>query len=86
MTYRNLTLSVAMFLLLMTTANRAQAQQYIFRTIDLPGAGYTFAECNNNLGQIVGFYYMAGLPNTNFLLSKGVFEPSPITLERHPPP
>jgi len=34
-------------------------------------------QCNNNLGQIVGFYPEAGFSSQyeNFLLSLGVFEP-----------
>jgi len=78
MTCRTLTLVSAMSVFLTAiSANPSQAQQYVFRSVDVPGAAYTSAQCNNNLGQIVGFNPTAGFssPNENFLLSLGVFEP-----------
>lgn len=52
------------------------AQQYVFRSIDVPGAGDTYVGANNNSGAIVGCYPLAGLisDDLGYLLSKGVFK------------
>jgi hypothetical protein len=71
--------SLTFVLLVMFAARSLQAQQYVFRSVDVPGATSTLPECNNNLGQIVGNFYVGGFnSNTqNFLLSQGVFKPVP---------
>ena len=71
--------SLMFVLAVMLAASSLHAQQYVFRSVDVPGAASTLPECNNNLGQIVGNFYAGGFnSNTqNFLLSQGVFKPVP---------
>ena len=40
-------------------ASRASAAPYAFTTIDVPGAGNTYASGINDAGQVTGYYYDA---------------------------
>jgi len=79
MTYRTLMLSAVMFILLTAiSANLAHGQQYVFRSIDMPGAGSTYSfGSNNNSGAIAACYQITGYLSeyVGYLLAEGAFKP-----------
>src|ERR1700730_14187078 len=86
MTHKNLVVTAAMFLLLTVIATgSAPAQQYVFRSVDVPGAAETIVGGNNNAGEITGCYPIAGFSSdgVGFLLANGAFKavkyPGPVS-------
>jgi len=81
MTHRNLLLATTLFVLLAGLGTHsAQAQQYVFTSIDVPGAAQTTVNDNNNSDvfavcyAITSFVYDFG-GQAGSLLSHGVFKP-----------
>lgn len=52
------------------------AQQHVFRSIDVPGAGATYQWLNNNSGASVGCYQIAGFESeyAGYVLNNGAFK------------
>jgi len=81
MTHRNLIFASTLFVLLAgASTHLAWAQQYVFRSIDVPGAAQTIANDNNNSDvfpicySVTSFVYNFG-GQAGALLSHGVFKP-----------
>lgn len=70
-------LTTVMLLSLLALANSAQAQQYVFRSVDVPGAAWTLMGGNNNAGSITGCYQIEGFSSNyaGVLLSNAAFKP-----------
>lgn len=78
MTHRDLIFASALFLLLAAVSTHsAWAQQYVFRSIDMPGGAATYIGDNSNKGAIPGCYQVGSFSagRRGFLLSHGVFKP-----------
>jgi hypothetical protein len=76
--FKNVTFASA-FLIFFAGVSTAWAQQYVFRSIDVPGVGNTNVACNNNAGAIVGYYPVNDLsfssPFSGIALFRGSFVP-----------
>ena len=60
MTYRNFFLASMLLILLAGSSATTWAQQYVFRSIDVPAAAATVVSGNNNVGTVVGCTYPEG--------------------------
>ncbi|MGH9499965.1 MAG: hypothetical protein ACRD3L_12570 [Terriglobales bacterium] len=58
--------ALVLTLLFATTAIPSSAQQYVFRSVDVPGVAGTLIGGNNNSGVIAGCYQMTG-PSSDYL-------------------
>jgi uncharacterized membrane protein len=75
--HRCSTLLSALFIAFVTIGtDSAWGQQYVFRSIDVPGAAATVIDSNNNLGATVGCDWMTGFSSgrLGFLLSDGILK------------
>jgi probable HAF family extracellular repeat protein len=69
---RLLNVAAVLGVVLAGSAGRGEATEYIYTTIDYPGADYTYAMGINDLGKIVGWYNVGGRSHA-FSWTGGVF-------------